>query len=117
MVRSEYTVRIIEWSSPDAEAAKRIRFEVFVDEQRVPAELELDHIDSTACHVLAFDREGRPCGTGRLFADPDHPNCAHIGRMAVVQQVRGTGCGSALLTSLIEEFKAVLKKGKAKLRV
>ena len=32
----------------------KIRFEVFVDEQNVPEELEIDGLDEEAKHVLAF---------------------------------------------------------------
>jgi predicted GNAT family N-acyltransferase len=81
---------------PQAQAdAQRIRFTVFVDEQRVPAEIEMDEHDATSIHALAF-ADGRAVGTGRLLLD------GHIGRMAVLKEWRGRGVGQALLRALID---------------
>lgn len=102
MPREDYEVTRVEWESEEGEACRQIRFEVFVDEQKVPAELELDETDRTAFHVLARDRSGKACGTARLFADSHEPGTAHIGRMAVAAAARGTGCGSALLVALLQ---------------
>jgi len=80
--------------------AEPVRRAVFVDEQKVPAEMELDEFDPPSLHALAFDGEGRVLGTGRLLPD------GHIGRMAVVRQARGTGVGSALLQALMRAARA-----------
>lgn len=104
-LHSEFIVKSVSWESRDADAARAIRMDVFVREQKVPAELELDQSDQTAYHVLAFDAAGEPCGTGRLFADAEHPECAHIGRMAVLPAARGSGCGRSLLRALIAEAR------------
>ena len=40
------------WSAL-AEQASAIRFKVFVDEQRVPRDMELDEFDALSCHALA----------------------------------------------------------------
>ena len=89
------SVRLGSWAELAAEAAP-IRFQVFVEEQRVPAEMELDEFDALSCHALALV-DGRPVGTGRLLPD------GHIGRMAVVVGWRGRGVGAALLQALIDE--------------
>lgn len=94
---------IFRWGAPETEAAKRIRFEVFCGEQKVPEELELDDIDAIATHVLLLDDGGKPCGTGRLFPNYDDPMAGRIGRMAVLASARGRGCGSKVLTALIAE--------------
>jgi predicted GNAT family N-acyltransferase len=78
------------------EAASRIRFDVFVEEQKVPAEIELDDWDAKSLHALAYDAAGTVVGTGRLLPD------GHIGRMAVLANARGTGVGTALLTALMQ---------------
>ena len=78
------------------EAASAIRHEVFVEEQKVPAELELDAFDAVSLHALALDG-GRAVGTGRLLPD------GHIGRMAVRREARGAGIGSMLLRSLMQQ--------------
>jgi predicted GNAT family N-acyltransferase len=72
---------------------------VFVEEQGVPAELEMDEMDVQCIHALAFDGE-RAVGTGRLLPD------GHIGRMAVLKEFRGKGAGGALLAKLMEAAKS-----------
>ena len=72
----------------------KIRFEVFVDEQNVPEELEIDGLDEEAKHVLAYiDNEA--IGTGRILSD------GHIGRVAVLKKHRGLGIGKFLMQELI----------------
>ena len=87
------------WTAMQALAAP-VRHAVFVDEQKVPAEIELDEFDPLSLHALAFDGQGRVLGTGRLLPD------GHIGRMAVLAAARGRGVGSALLQTLMEAARA-----------
>ena len=82
------------------EAATAIRHQVFVVEQQVPAEIELDEFDAVSLHALAHDAHGAAVGTGRLLPD------GHIGRMAVLQHARGAGVGAALLRALMEAARA-----------
>lgn len=77
--------------------ARAIRFEVFVDEQKVPPDIELDDMDAVCLHAVAYDERGTPVGTGRLLPD------SHIGRMAVIKTARGTGIGGAILAALMQE--------------
>jgi len=84
--------RMRPWAAP-------IRFAVFVDEQKVPADMEVDSWDPQSVHAVAFDARGSAVGTGRLLPD------GHIGRMAVVATARGSGIGSALLRRLMEEAR------------
>ena len=72
-----------------------IRYEVFVDEQNVPEELEIDGLDGEAKHVLAFV-DGVPIGTGRILDD------GHIGRVAVLKDYRGFGIGKLIMKELIK---------------
>ena len=59
---------------------RALRLEVFVQEQGVPEEKELDALDEAALHVIAWD--GREVvGTGRLVLLFDGE--AQIGRMAI----------------------------------
>lgn len=78
------------------QAASAIRRDVFVLEQRVPVELELDAFDAVSLHALARDGDAA-LGTGRLLPD------GHIGRMAVRREARGAGIGSLLLTALMQQ--------------
>ncbi len=79
--------------------ASAIRFEVFVREQQVPLELELDEMDALSLHALAFDTQGRAIATGRLLPD------GHIGRMAVKASDRKKGVGALVLNALVEAAK------------
>jgi predicted GNAT family N-acyltransferase len=88
-------VRLGSWDEL-GEPALKIRLEVFVQEQGVPVELELDGIDPLCVHALASQGAGPVVGTGRLLPD------GHIGRLAVVRPARGTGVGSALLLALLQ---------------
>ncbi|WP_305804917.1 GNAT family N-acetyltransferase [Stenotrophomonas sp. YIM B06876] len=74
-----------------------LRHAVFVEEQQVPAELEVDTLDPLSWHVLARDKGGSVIGTGRLTPD------RRIGRMAVRAQWRGQGVGGALLQALLRQ--------------
>lgn len=79
-----------------APRASAIRNTVFVAEQGVPAEIEMDANDPHCVHALAIDGSGATIGTGRLLPD------GHIGRMAVLPEHRGSGVGRALLHALLE---------------
>ncbi len=89
-------VKLGSWSEMQALAAP-IRMEVFVIEQKVPLEEEIDAIDAHCVHACAFDGQGRVVGTGRLLPD------GHIGRMSVLKTYRSAGVGSALLKALTNE--------------
>ena len=87
-------IELLDWPAAQEEA-QRIRFTVFVEEQRVPADLEMDENDAESLHALAY-ADGQAIGTGRLLPD------GHIGRMAVLKAWRGQGAGRAMLRQLIE---------------
>jgi len=91
-------VELLDWESARAIAAP-IRFKVFVEEQKVPEEAEIDERDPHCVHALARGDDGRALGTGRLLPD------GHIGRMAVLREARQLGVGSALLTALMDEAR------------
>ena len=95
------TVKLVE-SAAEMEAAKAIRFRVFVYEQGVPAEEEMDEADATALHVLAL-LGPLPVGTGRLVALPHGE--ARIGRMAVDLPHRRAGVGGLIMQRLEQEAR------------
>ena len=88
-------IELMSWDRARADA-RPIRLAVFVEEQRVPVEIEWDDQDDRSLHALAYSEEGRAIATGRLLPD------GHIGRMAVLQAWRGQGVGGAILERLIE---------------
>jgi predicted GNAT family N-acyltransferase len=73
--------------------ALTIRIRVFVLEQRVPAQIDLDTDDQRAMHLLATISD-KAVGTARVVMK--HGN-AKIGRMAVLKNYRRKGVGAALL--------------------
>ncbi|WP_248342283.1 GNAT family N-acetyltransferase [Anaeromyxobacter paludicola] len=85
-------------TAAEREATRAVRRRVFIDEQRVPAELEYDEHDEAADHVVAFDDGGACVGTGRLVVQA--PGVGRVGRMAVDARCRGQGVGAKLLEAL-----------------
>ena len=92
------TTRTMTWDEARPEAGP-IRFAVFVDEQKVPLEMELDEHDAACLHVIASDGE-KAVGTGRLLPD------GHIGRLAVLKEARGKGVGAAMLEVLMDAARS-----------
>ena len=97
---SEITVKVVE-TEEDMEQAVGIRFRVFVDEQDVPPEIELDEYDAAATHALAL-LDGVAIGTGRVIVDG---YSARIGRMAVDREHRRDGVGGLVLRFLEDEAR------------
>ncbi|SEK26654.1 acyl-CoA thioester hydrolase, YbgC/YbaW family [Roseateles sp. YR242] len=91
--------RVGNWATL-GEDAHRIRQAVFVEEQRIPAEMEWDAADDSCTHAVAYNRMGRPLATGRLL---EHvPGVAKIGRMAVLSPMRGSRVGRQVLDALMQ---------------
>lgn len=93
-----FDIRVADWLR-DRPALQNIRERVFIQEQKVPSELEWDEFDASCLHLIAFDSEGHPVGTARLLAN------GTVGRMAVLKEWRGMGIGRALILCLLEEAK------------
>ena len=77
-----------------------IRNQVFIIEQQVPTELELDELDTSAKHFLAYTPSNQAIGTARLLISNN--STVRIGRMAVLKEHRKQGCGLALLQSCLQ---------------
>ena len=90
------------WQQAEQEAYF-VRKRVFIEEQGVPADMELDEFDPTAKHALAYVNS-ECVGTARLIALPR--NIGRIGRMAVLQAYRRQGIGGKLLNALLESCKS-----------
>lgn len=84
---------------------------MFIEEQHVPEDEEMDDLDEVAVHILAT-LDGEAVGTGRLLLDDS--GWARIGRMAVPRPWRGQGIGSAILLRLRE---AARERGARQLRL
>ncbi|HJT98077.1 MAG TPA: GNAT family N-acetyltransferase [Rhodanobacteraceae bacterium] len=99
-IPDSFRVEPADWSV-DYDALRAVRDPVFIDEQRVPIEDEIDALDPLSKHVIARDADDRPIGTGRLSPE------RLIGRMAVLAEWRGRGVGEALLRALLEQARAL----------
>ncbi|MGS2724455.1 GNAT family N-acetyltransferase [Porticoccus sp. GXU_MW_L64] len=91
---TDITIKPATWQQ-DKQQLMSVRQPVFVEEQQVPVEIEIDEQDPLSAHWLAYSADGRAIGTARL--EPS----GKVGRMAVLAQHRGTGVGSALLRRII----------------
>lgn len=91
-------VEIADWAAIGAEALP-LRMRVFVQEQGVPEEMELDEFDPLCRHALVRSADGTAIATGRLLPD------GRIGRMAVDAGWRGRGLGGAVLEALVAEAR------------
>jgi predicted GNAT family N-acyltransferase len=94
-------------SRNELKKAFAIRMRVFVREQGVPAEIELDRDDGKAIHFLALI-SGNAVGTARVVL---RRGSAKIGRMAVLRSHRGSGVGTNLLQRTVETAKRKRARG------
>ncbi|MEW6270733.1 MAG: GNAT family N-acetyltransferase [Thermodesulfobacteriota bacterium] len=75
---------------------RALRRAVFVDEQGVPDEIEVDGLDESCTHFLAWV-SGVPIGTARLRVVDGQ---AKAERVAVLEDFRGHGAGRVLMNVL-----------------
>ncbi|MCK9502844.1 MAG: GNAT family N-acetyltransferase [Porticoccaceae bacterium] len=87
------TIEQTSWQS-SREILEAIRREVFIDEQRVPDNEEVDDLDPEAIHWIAWGQQDIAMATARLVNNK-------IGRMAVLKPFRKKGVGSSLLRAII----------------
>lgn len=95
MKLTDLQVITTDWNSHQKQLSE-IRKTVFVEEQSVPVEMELDDYDLSAIHFLAVtDDKKTAIGTARLLKD------GHLGRMAVLKPYRQQSVGRAMLLAAI----------------
>jgi predicted GNAT family N-acyltransferase len=80
-----------------------IRRRVFIEEQHVAEEIELDADDALAFHALATI-DTQAIGCGRMLDHGDGE--VKIGRMAVMPEFRRTGVGREILRFLMKRAHA-----------
>jgi len=98
ILKSGAKIVLGDWATLQKDA-QAVRYTVFVLEQKIPAELEWDVMDTQCLHAVAYDEKQQAIGTGRLLPD------GHIGRMAVLASARNSGVGADILRSLMEQAK------------
>lgn len=85
----------------DIATCRALRREVFIVEQGVSEADELDGLDDSAIHLLAFDGD-TPVGTARLLVKGQ---TGKIGRVCVRASARGTGLGAALIRAALDTLR------------
>ncbi|WP_412520032.1 GNAT family N-acetyltransferase [Staphylococcus simulans] len=71
-----------------------VRIEVFVHEQNVPLENELDEFEDVSTHIIGYDENNRPIATARYR---DYNGVAKMERVAVLKDYRKHGIGRELM--------------------
>ena len=79
----------------EVRAALALRLEVFVVEQNVPVDEEVDEHDETALHLVAVE-DGRVIATARVVMEGD---TAKLGRVAVARHARRRGIAGRLIAA------------------
>ncbi len=95
---TEYSIQFADWKE-DAEHLIALRHEVFVCEQNVPIEVEIDDLDSQCLHIKALMKDGHIIGTARLL--PNH----NVSRMCVSKAYRRQGIAGAMLEFIIQHAR------------
>lgn len=88
-------------NNDELQAAFDIRRQVFIKEQGIPEEIEMDELDVEALHMIVLE-EGMPVATARLRFPEE--GLAKIERMAVLGDFRGLGIGTEMVSFLIDEI-------------
>ncbi len=84
----------------DLNIAHKIRYEVFVIGQNVPAEEEIDQYEKFCRHFLALV-DGVPCGAARWRTTDKG---VKLERFAVLEGYRSRGVGSALVQAVLQDI-------------
>ncbi len=83
------------------EKLHKIRREVFIKEQNVSEEIEIDGEDYRCVHI-ALEKDDIVIATARLI---NKPNGLYIGRVAVLKDYRGLGLGKKVMMELHKYLK------------
>lgn len=89
------TLKIVKFNDEKPQI-QSIRNTVFTIEQGVDTRIDFDGQDDDAIHIVV-KKNGQAVGTGRMLAD------GHIGRVAILKELRGEGIGANVVQSLVDE--------------
>lgn len=74
----------------------KIRNTVFVKEQGVPPELEIDHLEAYCIYLVYYNDQNQACGVLRLYPDEQNKQ-VQLQRLAVLKSARGKDIGKSLI--------------------
>lgn len=99
-------VRLIK-NKKELDKVHKIREIVFIEEQKVPKELEYDEYESSSTHIIAFYDE-KAIGAGRIRIKKD--NRIKLERIAVLKEYRGKNVGKAIMDFMVNYSKKKIPK-------
>ena len=118
MPRMRLEIRTVT-TQTDMDDALSVRRAVFIEEQHVSEDEEIDQYDRDGGWLgdvvqMTGYLSGKPVVTGRLMPDSTPQADAHIGRVAVLKELRGKGYGKQLMLALHDASR---KRGFRRLRL
>lgn len=84
-------------SAHEREDAFHVRKKVFVEEQGVPINLEIDEFDKLASHFIVYNEE-QPIGAGRMREI--NKGIAKVERVCILKEFRGKHLGFLIMEEL-----------------
>lgn len=82
--------------------ALSLRQEVFIHEQKVPENREIDEYESQTTHLVLYHADGTPLATARILIND---STAKIQRVAVIKRMRSKGLGQIIMQAAEQEAK------------
>lgn len=101
---------IIVQNDKELQDAYKVRTTVFVDEQKVPPEEEIDQFENEAIHFVLY-KENVPIGAGRLRNVDGY---AKVERICVLKDYRVQGVGQMIMNKIEE---TAIEKGFTKFKL
>ncbi len=105
----ELEIKIVQ-TDEQLQDAYQVRKEVFVEEQNVPVELEIDELEKMATHFVGYS-EGKPIAASRIRFQNDY---GKMERICIRKDFRGKGYGKDILL-FMENYAKENGLNKAKL--
>ncbi|WP_041138905.1 GNAT family N-acetyltransferase [Beduini massiliensis] len=85
----------------------KVRGRVFVDEQHVKSEIEIDDLDQTCRHFLVLIQD-QPVAAMRAI---EHEHYTKLGRICVLKEYRHQGIGEKLVNHVTQFIKGEFRLG------
>ncbi|MDN4523609.1 GNAT family N-acetyltransferase [Fictibacillus fluitans] len=93
-------IKVVTTTDEAYKDALSVRKEVFVNEQNVSEDLEVDHLEDTATHFVLYDTENHPIGAGRMRPIEDG---GKVERVCIISNRRKQGLGDLLMKGMEQE--------------